>query len=108
MAMNRRPPLPQNGLPAPQGVPTAIDWNDQCAVLPMLRAAYYSLLAGNQTAKIRDGDREQHFAKGDAKFLQMEIRRLEILCGSDPTRRAIRAGGPRPFPYPGRGYWGGW
>lgn len=55
---------------------------DPCRLLPQLRAAYYALIAGQQTVEIRDGDRWRRFGKGDAKLLQEEIARLERRCGN--------------------------
>lgn len=57
---------------------------DPCALLPQLRAAYYALLAGEQTARVRDGDRWQDFHRGEAQLLRDEIRRLEYLCPKSP------------------------
>jgi hypothetical protein len=65
--------------------------NDPCAILPQLRAAYFDLLSGAQTAQIRDGERWRTFHKGDAKMLRDEIRRLEYMC---PKSAANPHGGP--------------
>jgi len=103
-----RPPLSQdcNGQPS-QGAPVSISDDEACLYLPALRAAFFQLLAGNQTSRVKFNDQELAFSKGDTKTLQMEIRRLEILCGQHGNARAIRAGGYRPFTYPGRRF-GGW
>ncbi len=87
---NRRP-LQGQCFSAGQQPPQAIDARQQCAILPALRAAYYSLLAGKQTAEVRNGDMWQTFQRGNAKELKAEIRRLEILC-ENPRKRAVRAG----------------
>lgn len=63
-----------SGGPAP-----AVD--NPCATLPQLRAALYQLLAGQARAVVRNGDQWLEFQKGDAKALQHEVRRLEIICG---------------------------
>ncbi len=88
-----RAPLNQGSYQQPSGPPTAIQEGQECSVLPQLRAAYYQLLAGGQTASIRDGDREQRFSRGDAKFMQQEIRRLGRMCEGHHRPFAIRAGG---------------
>lgn len=54
--------------------------NDPCAVLAELRAAYYALLSGAQTAKVRDGDRWREFHRGNATSLRNEIAKLEYMC----------------------------
>jgi len=102
-----RPPINQGCYEQQAGPPLSIAEGQECSVLPSLRAAYYALLAGNQTAQVRDGDRWQTFARGDATIMQQEIRRLERLCtGRRPY--AIRAGGYSPRGgYPG-GYYGGY
>jgi hypothetical protein len=100
-----RPPL-NNSAPAPSGAPTAIGAGDQCSVLPSLRAAYYQMLAGAQTSQVRDSERWQSWSRGDAKTLQIEIRRLEQICESSSRPYAIRAGGiRRPFGRNGFGAW---
>ncbi len=104
-----RQPLQQGCFPQQSGPPTSIGAGNECAVLPQLKAAYYALLAGNQTAQVRDGERWQTYAKGDAKFLQQEIRRLEMICESNSRGgRAIRAGGLRKPGYGPYGYGGGY
>lgn len=100
-----RPPLNQSAYPQPSGPPTQLSHCDECAALPSLRAAYYQLIAGAQSAQVRDGERWQTFAKGDAKELRLAIQRLEIRCEHNPRfgpGRAIRAGGFR------RPMWGGY
>ncbi|WP_424362977.1 hypothetical protein [Methylocystis parvus] len=107
MAFNR-PPLSSgcNSQPG-QGTPTAISDADACAYLPQLRAAYYALLAGSQTQRVRYGEQEISYSRGNVELLRAEVRRLETLCGAGGgTARAIRAGGYRPYPYPGRRF--GW
>jgi len=68
--------------------------DNPCALLPQLRAAYYQLVAGQARAVIRNGEQWLEFQRGDAKTLQSEIRRLEIICasGAGGGGRAIRVG----------------
>jgi hypothetical protein len=72
--------------------------DDPCAMLPKLRAAYYSLLAGSQAEEIQFRERRIRYHRADARALQSEIRRLESICGvyHGPKRYAIRAGGYQP------------
>ncbi|PWB89862.1 hypothetical protein C5688_13565 [Methylocystis sp. MitZ-2018] len=72
--------------------------DDSCAILPKLRAAYYSLLAGSQAEEIQFRERRIRYHRADARALQSEIRRLESICGvyHGPKRYAIRAGGYQP------------
>lgn len=90
--------------PSPaEGAATAISDADLCATLPQLRAAFYTLLAGSQTSRVRFGEHEIVYSKGDAKTLQSEIRRLETICAPcGGTARAIRAGGYRGHGIPPR------
>jgi len=69
--------------------------DDPCAMLPKLRAAYYSLLAGSQAEEVQFRERRVRYHRADARALQSEIRRLESICGvyHGPKRYAIRAGG---------------
>lgn len=113
--MNRPPPFRRPYMnqgacpPQPASMPSAIPDGMECSVLPALRAAYYQLLAGAQTAEVRFGDYWQSFAKGDARLLQQEVRRLEILCGPLAGRgRAVRVGGNRPHPWPSGNHGYGW
>jgi hypothetical protein len=86
-----RPPLNRAGCyPQPSQVPQAID--DPCKFLNSLRAAYYALLSGKQSAQIRDGERWQSFHRGDAKMLRAEITKLSIMCDPNMKSRAVRAG----------------
>ncbi len=100
----KRPPLNQGAFPAPQRAPSAVQENEQCAALPALRAAYYSLMAGGQTQQVRDGDRWQSFHPGNVRELKTEIRRLEIMCDPVQSRRAVQAGRHPSAPYGGFGY----
>jgi len=109
-----RPPINHQNFPSQPGPPQSIaTLQDECAALPSLRAAYYALLAGQQSAQVRDGDRWQSFARGDAKELRALVQRIETQCDPRYRRgRAIRYGGynaPRfgDVGYPW-GYGGGW
>lgn len=74
-----------------RGVVPTVD--NPCAMLSALRAAYYQLLAGQAKAVVRNGDQWLEFQHGDAKTLQREIRRLEIICESgNNVGRAVRVG----------------
>ncbi|MEK9282818.1 hypothetical protein MTR72_24840 [Bradyrhizobium sp. ISRA442] len=79
-----------NYAPSGTNVP-AID--TPCAMLAQLRAAYYQLLAGKALAQVRNGDMWTTWHRSDAKALQHEIRRLEVICESGiNTGRAVRVG----------------
>lgn len=53
-----------------------------CQIIPELRAAYYSLLAGRQAFEIRFNERQTTFHKTDLYLLRDELRRLEVMCGA--------------------------
>jgi hypothetical protein len=73
------------------GIP-AVD--DPCAMLSQLRAALFQLLSGQARAEVRNGDQWSVWHRGDAKTLQKEVRRLELICeGGGP--RAARVGNYR-------------
>lgn len=74
----------------PSGIVPVVD--DPCAVLGALRAAYFQLVSGQARATVRNGDQWLEFHRGDAKVLQHEIRRLELICGSGNQGRAVRVG----------------
>ena len=70
----------------------------QCAQLPALRQALYSLMTGLARNEVRDGDRLTTRHPGNVKELRAEIRKLEAMCfgcsgavqagpGFDPYRR---------------------
>ncbi|MGY4570794.1 hypothetical protein [Bradyrhizobium sp. USDA 3256] len=81
-------------------VPTV---DSPCAMLSELRKAYYQLLAGRAKAVVRNGDQWLEFQRGDAKTLQHEIRRLEIICESGiNVGRAVRVGPYIPMSAPHR------
>jgi hypothetical protein len=80
------------------GAPPTVD--DPCAYLGMLRAALYALMAGQTKYEIRNGDQWLSFQRGDAQFLQSEVRRLELLCDPGSRRgRALRMGPYSNAPY---------
>ncbi|MGY3589015.1 hypothetical protein ACVIGB_002030 [Bradyrhizobium sp. USDA 4341] len=82
------------------GVPTV---DNPCAMLGALRAAFLQLLAGQAKAVVRNGDQWLEFQRGDAKTLQHEIRRLEIICESGiSVGRAVRVGPYIPMNAPHR------
>lgn len=79
----------------PTGPTPAVE--NPCELLPQLRAAYFALIAGQARFEIRNGDQWLSFQRGDAKTLQHEIHRLEIICASGANHgRAIRVGPYRP------------
>ena len=47
-----------------------IDMADPCAVYPVLEAAYYRLLAGENVVRSKFGDEEMQFSIADAKILE--------------------------------------
>lgn len=73
----------------PGGVVPAVD--DPCAMLPQLRAALFQLMSGQTRAEVRNGEQWMTWQRGDAKTLQREVRRLELIC-SDCGPRAVRVG----------------
>lgn len=74
----------------PNSVVPVVD--DPCAMLGALRAALYQFLAGQAKATVRNGDQWLEFHRGDAKALQHEVRRLEMICGGGNQGRAVRVG----------------
>lgn len=67
--------------------------DNPCAMLSALRAAYYQLLAGQARAQVRNGDQWLTWQRSDAKTLEREIRRLEIICETGVNvGRAVRVG----------------
>ena len=62
--------------------------------LQRLRAAYDDLITGKSRAAVRDGDRESHFARGDAKALLQQIQRLEIELSAQPRTFQVGANVP--------------
>jgi hypothetical protein len=70
------------------------DWTDPCAVLMILRPAYYQLLAGG-VVRVKIGDEEVQYTSAGSKELLTEILRLERLCAAQqgtPMRAAISSG----------------
>jgi hypothetical protein len=89
----------------PSGAPPAIDDASACAMLPKLRAALFSLMAGQARSQIRHGDQWLTFHQGNVKELRAEVRRLELLCGPNAHRgRALRVGSHVPSHAPRRRY----
>jgi hypothetical protein len=79
-----------------------IDWGDPCARAATLRAAYYRLIAGEQTYefdyKSNEIERHMSFSRGDLPSLRTEIRIAEDACAVSQgvpvrgRRRAMVAG----------------
>lgn len=73
-----------------------MDWTDPCAVLAVLRPAYYALISGEQVKELRHNGKVivNHATK--ASDIKAEIAELEIACakkqGLAPKRFAMRAG----------------
>lgn len=81
-----------------------VDYSDPCAVVPLLREAYYALLAGEKAQTVTfeavDGiKRTTTYHKADIAALAAEIRRLDGECAAKttgrPARFAISTGGRR-------------
>jgi hypothetical protein len=73
-------------------------------MLGALRAALYRLMAGETKAVVRNNDQWIEFQRGDAKVLQQEVRRLEIICEPGGGRaRAVRPLDPLPHHHFRRG-----
>ncbi|MEH2476194.1 hypothetical protein V1281_002636 [Nitrobacteraceae bacterium AZCC 2161] len=70
--------------------------DNPCAALPMLRSALYDLMGGKTKSQVRFGDQWLSFHNGNVKELRAEVRRLEIICGTNgqPSNagRAVRVG----------------
>lgn len=77
----------------------AVDYSDPCAVLPLLREAYFKLAIGGSVTSIQFADRRVTYEAGNMAMLRAEISRLEIACaqqqGKAASRFAIAAGGGR-------------
>jgi len=81
--------------------PMAVDYSDPCAVLAVLRPAYYELLAGAkaQTVTFAAGNGSQRsvtYYQTSLKELRAEIARLEVQCAAasgGSRRRCVYAGG---------------
>lgn len=74
-----------------------IDMADPCAVYPVLEAAYYRLLAGENVVRSKFGDEEMQFSIADAKVLEKKIADLKAQCraknsGRTARRHVIRCG----------------
>ncbi|MDC7784776.1 hypothetical protein PQJ75_00725 [Rhodoplanes sp. TEM] len=78
-----------------------VDWSDPCARAAALRAAYYAIVGGQGTQRIRFADREVWFTATKIDVLRTELRQAEAECAAkqgvdSPHRRfAIRAGSRR-------------
>lgn len=89
----------------------AVDYNDPCARLAALQAAYYSLISGQSESLIRykgpEGEREVRFSAGHIEALNSEIKLASAQCAAasgtpDASRRYSIRGGARSrprFPY---------
>jgi hypothetical protein len=77
-------------------IPAAVtpEVTNPCEYLPKLRAAMYALMAGQAKYEIRLGDNWASYQRGDAQALQVEVRRLELLCEQGHHGRAIQVGAP--------------
>lgn len=79
-------------------VVSVIDFTDPCAALDIVKARYYSVLAGGQPERIQFGDRSVVYTAANIAGLEKLIARLEVECGlknGRPRRFAIGSGGPR-------------
>lgn len=79
---------------------SAVDQNDPCAVAAALRAALFTILAGQNESRVRfrNGDIDEDVTYGTANIpeLRKELVRQDGLCavsrGGRPARRCITAG----------------
>lgn len=79
---------------------TAVDPDDPCAVAKALRAALFTVLAGQNESRVRfrNGDIDEDVTYGTANIpeLRKELVRQDSLCavarGGRPARRCITAG----------------
>jgi hypothetical protein len=67
-----------------------INWSDPCVVAPMLRAAYYQLLAGAGPVRVRIENREVQFAATDLEKLQTELAAVEARCAAQQGAAKVR------------------
>ena len=84
-------------------MPDAFDWGDPCAVLPLLREAYYALLHGKQVQTIthtagNGASRTVSYQRtdGNLKLMKQEITELEAKCAAKSgivKRFGLRSGG---------------
>lgn len=78
-------------------MPTPIDWNDPCAVLPVMRERYYALVGGTGVKELRHNGKVIVNAATKPGDLLGVIRDLERACAEkqglpSAGRFAIRAG----------------
>lgn len=81
-------------------MPDPVDYGDPCAVLAVLRPAYYALLGGSQAQEVefRSGNgtaRRIRYSSANIAALKAEIADLEIKCasrGGQRRRHVIIAG----------------
>jgi hypothetical protein len=83
---------------APAEMTHGIADNQMCQLIPELRAAYYSLLAGRTAMHVKFNERETTYHKTDIHLLRDELRRLEVICGAGGMGRGGRLHTPRILP----------
>ncbi|QDM28396.1 hypothetical protein FNL56_21485 [Tardiphaga sp. vice304] len=71
--------------------------DNPCAYLGQLRAALYTLMAGQARAEIRFGDQTLRYHQTNVAELRLEVQRLEHMCNGDGTvnNRGRAMGTPR-------------
>lgn len=72
-----------------------VDYTDPCAVLAVLRPAYYALLGGSnvETVEYSSGAGETKrvtYNRTKLDVIQAEVRRLEQLCAAKTSGKATR------------------
>lgn len=67
-----------------------------CQLYAEVKSAYYALITGNQRVRLRMGERDSWFGKGDAHLLREEMNRLAEQCrAQDPALAAALGAAPR-------------
>ena len=74
---------------------TGVDFDDPCAVLKVLRPAYYRLVGSGQAAEVQFAERRVRFTKQELSEIRAVISELEDQCAAKTGKRkrsAIHAG----------------
>lgn len=72
-----------------------LDYDDPCALLAVLRPAYYQLLAGQRVVETQHGETRSRFEQGDVTALKALIADLTSQCqaaNGGTGRRVLIAG----------------
>lgn len=72
---------------------SAVDYDDPCALLALLRPILYSRIGGaGQVTETQHGDTRTRYAEGlSVRELAAEVRRLESLCKAQTTGKSNRS-----------------